>query len=187
MNEKKDRGKQTGKKQAKQSVKGRWIFLGISALLYLAVLVVNRPKAVEVGAHFLHLTGEVLPFLLVVFAIMVLINLFLKTEILVRYMGEGSGLKGWLIAIITGILSVGAIYLWFPILKNMMEKGVKPGLVAVFLYNRGIKLHWLPLMAFYFGMKYVVVLTLVTVLVSVLQGWILNLLTGKSKTMEEMH
>ncbi len=187
MNEKKDREKQTGKKRAKKSVKGRWIFLGISAVLYLTVLIINQSKALKVWNHFLHLTGEILPFLLVVFVIMILINLFLKTELLIKYMGEGSGLKGWLIAIITGILSVGAIYLWFPVLKNMMEKGVKPGLVAVFLYNRGIKLHWLPLMALYFGMKYVVVLTLVTVLVSVLQGWILNLLTGKSKTMEEMH
>jgi uncharacterized membrane protein YraQ (UPF0718 family) len=169
-------------KQAKgdsHSTKGPWIFMGITVLLFLTVYLFDKGKAGEVAIRFYHLALEILPMLAIVFALMVLINLFLKTSTLVKYMGEGSGVKGWLFAIVTGIISVGAIYLWFPILKSMREKGVKPGLIATFLYNRGIKLNWLPLMVLYFGMKYVVVLTMVTVLVSVLQGVIIDLLLIK--------
>ncbi len=171
----------TGKKTKGRVSKGPWIFLGISLLLYLPVLVLDKPKALLAAKQFWHLTAEIFPFLLVVFLLMVLIHLFLKTQTLIKYMGEGSGIRGWAIAIVTGILSVGAIYMWFPILKSMLEKGVKPGLVAVFLYNRGIKLHWLPLMVLYFGMKYVVVLTLITVLVSILQGVIIDFLLLRRK------
>ena len=166
----------------KRSQKGPWIFLGFSVLLFLLVLLFDKEKALETSGYFYHLVLEILPFLVVVFVLMVFINLFLKTSMLIKYMGEGSGIKGWLIAVFAGILSIGAIYLWFPILKNMLDKGVKPGLVATFLYNRGIKLNWLPLMALYFGMKYVVVLTLVTVLVSILQGLIIDFLLVNNKT-----
>ena len=169
----------SAKKGKGRSPKGPWIFLGVSLLLYFLVLALDKEKAWQVAEHFWQLVAEIFPFLLVVFLLMVLIHYFLKTKTLIKYMGEGSGIKGWLIAIVTGILSVGAIYMWFPILKSMLEKGVKPGLVAVFLYNRGIKLHWLPLMALYFGMKYVVVLTLITVLVSVVQGLVIDFLLAE--------
>ncbi len=168
----------SGEKGKGRSQKGPWIFLGVSLLLYLPVWALDKAKALLVAGRFWHLVVEIFPFLLVVFLLMVLIHYFLKTKTLIKYMGEGSGIKGWLIAIVAGILSVGAIYMWFPILKSMLEKGVRPGLVAVFLYNRGIKLHWLPLMALYFGMKYVVVLTLVTVLVSIAQGYVIDFFAG---------
>ncbi len=169
-------------KKSSGSAKGPWIFMGITMLLFLLVYLFDKGKADEVAVRFYHLAKEILPMLAVVFVLMVLINLFMKTSTLIKYMGKGSGLKGWLIAIVGGIISVGAIYLWFPILKNISDKGVKPGLVATFLYNRGVKLNWLPLMVVYFGIKYVVVLTFVTVLISVLQGLIIDFfLAGKTK------
>jgi len=166
-------------KEKKKASKGPWVFMGISLILLAMSYVLKPDKAVVAGRLFLHLAGQILPMLVVVFTFMVLINLFLKSSVLIKYMGRGSGVKGWLVAIITGVVSMGAIYVWFPLLRDMMDKGVKPGLVATFLYNRGIKLTWLPLMVLYFGMKYVVVLTLVTVLVSVLQGMILDFFVGK--------
>lgn len=165
--------------------KGPWIFMGISLLLFLAVCFFDKGKADEVATRFYHLSEEILPMLAVVFVLMVLINLFMKTSTLIKYMGEGSGLKGWLIAIVGGIISVGAIYIWFPILKNIMDKGAKQGLVATFLYNRGIKLTWLPLMVLYFGIKYVVVLTIITVLVSVLQGISIDFLIARKRETEK--
>ena len=172
------------KPEKKRSRKGPWIFLLATLFLYLLTALFNSQKAHEAGIRFLHLIMEIAPLLVVVFILMALINLFLKTELLLKYMGKDSGLKGWLISIFTGILSIGAIYMWFPILKTLMDKGVKPGLIAVFLYNRGIKLNWLPLMMLYFGMKYVIVLTLVTIFASILQGIIMDLLMKtKSKAM----
>ena len=166
--------KSQNKKGNQKSKKGPWIFLGVSLLLYLLVYLFDKVKAIAVAERFYQLSKEILPFLIIVFVLMVLINLFMKASTLVKYMGKESGLKGWIIAIIAGIFSIGAIYLWFPLLKEMKDKGVKPGLIAVFLYNRGIKLHWLPLMALYFGLKYVFILTIVTILASLIQGTIID-------------
>ncbi len=166
--------KHSKSKERNKSDKGSWIFMTLSVLLLGIVYLINNEKGMMAAEHFYHLTMEILPMLAVVFAIMVFTFLFLKTSVLVKYLGENSGIKGWIIAVLAGILSVGAIYLWFPVLKTLMEKGGKPGLVATFLYNRGIKLHWLPLMALYFGLKYVIILTLVTILISILQGLIID-------------
>lgn len=161
-------------KGSPQIKKGPWIFMILSIILFLVVLLLNKQKGIEVATCFYHLALEILPFLVVVFVLMVLINIFLKTKTLVKYMGKDSGLKGWSVAIIAGIISIGAIYMWFPLLEDMLKKGVKPGLIAAFLYNRGIKLHWLPLMGLYFGVKYMIILTIVMILISILQGLIID-------------
>ena len=179
-NSSKDKGQNM--KGSSKSKKGPWIFMGVSLLLYLPVYLFDKVKAIEVAERFYHLALEIFPFLIVVFVLMVLINLFMRTTTLIKYMGKESGLRGWIIAIVAGIFSMGAIYMWFPLLKDMMEKGVKPGLIAVFLYNRGIKLHWLPLMALYFGLKYVVILTIVTISVSLLQGTVIDFILMKKKS-----
>ncbi len=163
-----------GQKQKENVSKGPWIFLAISVLLLISALIFDSEKGMSVWHFLLHLLTTILPVLVLVFAIMVLINLFLKTQLLIKYMGKGSGLKGWAIAVVTGILSVGAIYMWFPVLKEMIDKGVKHGLIAVFLYNRGIKLQWMPVLALYFSVKYIVVLTLVMLLASLVQGLIIE-------------
>ncbi len=168
-------------KVSDKNKKGPWIFMVVSLVLLLLVFLFNKEKGMEVTKAFYHLVIEIFPFLLVVFALMVLINLYLKMDVLKKHMGKESGIKGWIIAIVAGILSMGAIYMWFPLLKDLINKGVKPGLVGVFLYNRAIKLHWLPLMALYFGLKYVAVLTLVTIIISVLQGFIIDFFLLKNR------
>ncbi len=165
-----------GAKAQKSRNRNSWYFLGVTLIFFGLLWIFDPVKAGEAVRRFLPLVRQIVPMLFLVFGFMVLVNGLLKTSTLIKTMGKGSGIKGWLVAIIAGILSMGAIYMWFPLLRDMMDKGVKPGLVAVFLYNRGIKLTWLPLMALYFGLKYVVVLTLVTVLVSVLQGLVMDYL-----------
>jgi len=167
------------KKQQKGMSKGPWLFAAISTLMLLITITTNHEKGTEALRYLLHLLTTILPILGIVFTLMVLINLFLKTSVLVKYMGEDSGLKGWVIAVVSGILSAGAIYIWFPVLKELIDKGVKHGLIAVFLYNRGIKLQWMPVLALYFSVKFIIVLTLVMLLASLLQGVIIEKLFFK--------
>jgi len=160
-------------------IKGTSLLLGISLLLFLETFLLNFDKANEVTERLYLLAKAMAPILVIAFILMVLVNLFLRTSKLVKYLGKDSGIKGWLIAIIAGNLSAGTTYFWFPILKEMMENGMRPGLIASFLYNRGIKLVWLPVMALVFGIKYVVILTIITALVSILHGLIIDLFIKK--------
>lgn len=85
-------------------------------------------------------------------------------------MGEDAGFKGWMIAIVAGIISMGSIYVWYPLLKDLQEKGVKDKFIVTFLYNRGVKLQWMPILLLYFGWIYSVTLLVVMSVMSVFQG-----------------
>ena len=76
----------------------------------------------------------------------------------------------WFLTIVLGIISTGPIYMWYPLLADLKEKGMSYGLIACFLYNRAIKIPLLPVMMLYFNLKYIFLLFLLMVIVSVIQG-----------------
>jgi len=77
------------------------------------------------------------------------------------------------------VLCHGPIYVWYPLLKDLKEHGMRTGLVAVFLYNRAIKLPLLPIMIFYFGVFFVIILRIYMVVVSIFQGKIIEIIEDK--------
>ncbi|MEA3410818.1 MAG: permease [Pseudomonadota bacterium] len=119
--------------------------------------------------------AKMLPALLLVFLVIWAFHLARDAKgRLVKLAGRGSGTKGWMIAVTTGILSHGPVYPWYALLRELRQQGVRPALIAAFLYARSIKLPWLPLMAYYFGLAYMVTLTVYIAVFSVLNGWLVE-------------
>jgi uncharacterized membrane protein YraQ (UPF0718 family) len=112
--------------------------------------------------------------LALVFAVMLIINLFVKPAQIVHLLGSSTSARGILLSLVAGIISMGPIYVWYPLLKELREKGADNMPIAVFLYNRAIKPFLLPVMIAYFGWVYVSILTVLTVLTSVVNGYLLN-------------
>jgi len=164
------KGKAEGTMKRKKEISYGLYFLGLVLLLYL-VLYLLEPASIQKA---LRASGEVLvtiaPILVIIIGFMVLLNYFITPKTVSKYMGQGSGVKGWLLAITSGILSHGPIYIWYPLLQELREAGMRSGLVAAFLYNRAIKLPLLPLMIYYFGTMFVAVLLVYMVIVSVIEG-----------------
>ncbi len=154
----------------KKNSKGRLYFLISVVLLYLMLIPFFPNKSVAVLKFFIKLLLRLIPIFIFVYAIMLLIYYFVNKAFLRKYMGEESGVKGWLIAIITGIISTGPMYVWYPLMKELRKNGVKDRYLATFLYNRGIKPAWLPLLIFYFGWFYSLTLLTVMAVLSILQG-----------------
>lgn len=153
---------------------GGWIFLLIVCILYLALIPIDGVSVGEAFSGFLNLLTRILPVLGIVFGILFLMNLFVDNKLVLKYLGEGSKRRGWIISIIGGILSAGPIYLWYPLLQELKEKGMRDALIAAFLYNRAVKIPLLPVMVLYFGVKLVVVLTVLMVLFSIVDGIIVE-------------
>ena len=99
---------------------------------------------------------------------------FIKPEVIKKYLGKQSGIKGYFFAIIAGIISVGSVYIWYPLLRDLRKNGMTNKLIAVFIYNRSIKLHLLPLMIIYFGVNFTAVLTVLTILFSLVIGYFIQ-------------
>ncbi len=149
-----------------------WYFLLIVIIVYIITFIFDSTKVLLGLNQFVDIIKSIIPILLIVFVLMVLTNYFVKPKTLVKYMGKNSGFKGWLIAIITGIISTGPIYMWYPILNDLQNQGVRNGLIATFLYNRAIKIPLLPMLILYFGLAYTIILMIIMIIISVFQGMI---------------
>lgn len=157
-----------------------WLFLLGVAALYLIIAIFNPGYVQSSPHHFVNLGAGLLPALTLVFVFLWLFSLMTGLQnATARLMGRDSGIKGWLLAITAGILSHGPIYPWYPLLRALRSRGVRPAWVASFLYARAIKLPWLPVMAHYFGLRYMVTLTLLILLLAPVNGWMVERLVGR--------
>jgi uncharacterized membrane protein YraQ (UPF0718 family) len=147
------------------------LFLATVLAIYGILFAVMPDKASTAlrssGQVFLNI---VIP-LCLVFILMVVLNLFLKPAHIASFLGKGAGIKGIVLSAAAGIISTGPIYAWYPLLKELREKGAGNFLIAIFLNNRAVKPFLLPIMISYFGWAYVLILTVFTILGSLPVGY----------------
>ncbi len=150
-------------------------------LIYAIFGIFNPPLIVSSFDTFLKLLKEVLPVLVIVFSLMFITNMLITSKKVANIMSRKWGIKGYFLAIAFGILSAGPIYMWYPLLSDLKEKGIRDSLIAIFLYNRAVKIPLIPIMIYYFGFNYVLILGCLMILFSVINGLIIEklLLTQK--------
>ena len=156
--------------QLKEKISFAWLFCFLMIIIFALVLLFNPTIGKEAWQYFIGLIKKIAPLLLIIFALLFILNLALQPKTIIKYLGGKSGVKGWLIAIIGGILSSGPIYLWYPLLADLKEMGTRNGLIATFIYNRAIKIPFMPILVFYFGWPFTIVLTFYLLIFSVING-----------------
>lgn len=138
-------------------------------LLYLLILINDKAAGIAIILRWLELSVKVLPVLILVFALMLLVRFFAQPQALARKLNQRSA-HGWLIAIFGGIVSMGAAYLWYPLMQNLRQADVRDAFLATFMYNRAIKLPLLPFLVYYFGWTFTLVLTIYMIIFSIPAG-----------------
>ncbi len=68
-----------------------------------------------------------------IFILLGLLDVWIPRETMVKYMGEGSGLKGIILSIILGSAAAGPLYGAFPVAAVFMKKGVKFSNIMIFI------------------------------------------------------
>jgi uncharacterized membrane protein YraQ (UPF0718 family) len=162
-----------------KAVSARWWFLLAVLVLYGGVALADAETARAALGSFSSLVGRVLPILGLVYVLVFLFNAFAEPQWITRFVGRSSGLKGWMVAVTAGVLSMGPIYPWYALLAEVKDKGMRPSLVAAFLYARAIKLPLLPLLAHYFGWVYTTVLVGYLLVFAVVNGVATGLAAGE--------
>ena len=160
-------------KNKSKQISGSWYFLIIILLIYLGLFVFKQDIFSSSIIFFYNIILKIIPVFIFVFVLMSLTNYFITPKFVMKHLVK-KGVKKWFFIIIGGILSTGPIYMWYPLLADLKNKGLNYGLIACFLYNRAIKIPLLPIAIFYFGWKYILVLSFVTVFMSVIQGILIN-------------
>ena len=147
-----------------------WYFLGVVLVAYVVLGFFRMDLILNSFDFTLKILKNIIPVFIMVFGLMAFVNYYINPKRVAKYLGKSSGVKRWFFSIVGGLISTGPIYMWYPMLKDLKNKGVNYGFIATFLYNRAIKPPLLPLLIFYFGLKFTVVLTFVMILMSVVQG-----------------
>ncbi|MBN1893447.1 permease [bacterium] len=157
------------KKQAKKSHFGEY-FLCVVALVYLGLAFWDSRIFFDSLQESWKMMLKIAPAMLVVLFFMILLNYLVRPQAIRKYLGKGTGIKGYLLAIAGGVFSHGPIFVWYPFLKDMKDEGMSSGLIAVFLYSRAIKIPLLPLMVTYFGIGFTLLLAFYVLLASFCAG-----------------
>ncbi|HJD97785.1 permease [Mailhella massiliensis] len=107
-------------------------FLGLAllsaSLLFLAPA--TGQKALELTRANL---VEMLSFLPPIFVLLGLLDVWVERETMMKYLGEGSGLRGMLLAFFLGSAAAGPLYAAFPLACVMMQKGARMLNVFIFI------------------------------------------------------
>jgi hypothetical protein len=162
--------------------RGGWIFLALVALAHGATALADPGLARLALAGFARMLGEVAPLLGLVFALMYGAERFLTPGRTRAWLGRGSGWRGWALALLAGMVSTGPVYAWHALLAELRAKGMRTALVAAVLYARAIKLPLLPLLAHYFGLRYMLVLSLWLAAFAILSGALVERLVPTPQT-----
>jgi len=168
--------KNNKRKGNKETTRVGIIFSSIVIILYI-FLSFFMPELIQQSFKIsVNLLLKLIPIFLLIIVLMGVTNYYVNLKTISKYIGKESGISGWALAITGGILSHGSIYAWYPFLKDLRAQGMKSGLVAVFLYNRAVKIPLLPLMVYYFSKSFVIVLLVVMVLASIIEGLLIEVI-----------
>jgi uncharacterized membrane protein YraQ (UPF0718 family) len=105
----------------------------ITIILYIITFIIKRPAffyGLQMTKGFLIEMVEILPPILVISA---LITVWVPSEVIVKTFGKGSGVKGKLLALITGAVSAGPIYAAFPVAETLFLKGASVSNIVIII------------------------------------------------------
>lgn len=156
-------------------------FFLIVCLLYLFMALFKWPVFSQAIFIFFNMVVRIVPLLFFVFVFSVFVNFYFNKNRVQKFFGKDSGIRAYFYAIISGILISGPPYVLYPILGEFKKKGMRNSLLAIFLYNRNVKIPFLPVLIFYFGFKYSIFLSLYIIIFSIFNGLLVNFFIDEDK------
>lgn len=116
----------------KKTIKRYKIFILLAVINILVLIFIP-----ELGKKSLQITMsnalEMLSILPPIFILLGLLDVWVKRETMVKYMGESSGLVGILLAFLLGSAAAGPLYAAFPVAVVLLKKGSKLSNVLIMI------------------------------------------------------
>jgi uncharacterized membrane protein YraQ (UPF0718 family) len=107
--------------------------LSLVATIYIVLLITLPGKAIEAVQNSMYYVMEMLMIMPVVFILTSIIEGWIPKKAIISGFGEGSGIKGNILAFLLGSFSAGPIYAAFPVCKMLLAKGAGIANVVIVL------------------------------------------------------
>ena len=102
----------------------------VIAIVLLSVFPDKQPLVIDNAWQFFKEMIFVLPAVMLMIG---LITVWVPREMVLKYLGKTSGVKGIALSVAFGSLPVGPLYLAFPLAKTLMDKGASISNTVIFL------------------------------------------------------
>lgn len=102
----------------------------IISAIFLSIFPDRKRTVIDISSNFF------IEMILILPAIMVMLGLFevwVPKNIVVKYIGKASGMKGILLSLTLGALPTGPLYIAFPMAAALIRKGAKISNIVIFL------------------------------------------------------
>ncbi|RLI79409.1 hypothetical protein DRP05_03890 [Archaeoglobales archaeon] len=152
-----------------------WVLLGL-VLIVAVVLVSIFPNKQELVISTLwEFLVEMMSILPAVMVILGVFAVFVSKEMVIKYLGETSGLKGIFFAVIIGTLPTGPLYVAFPLAAVLLKKGAKISNIIVFLSVWAcIKIPQEMVELQFLGLKFMLLRLFLTIIFVAIMGFIIE-------------
>lgn len=163
-----------------------WSFVKRNKLIVLVILayailfIVRTDKALEAAGNSIYYLLEMLQVLPIVFIMITAIEAWVPKKLILAALGDKSGLKGNLMALLLGSISAGPIYAAFPIGKSLLKKGAGVTNIVIILSAWAvIKVPMLANEAKFLGLEFMAVRWILTVVSILIMGYITAMIVKK--------
>ena len=144
-------------------------------LFIILSLILGYDPGKEVGHNFASFSLDMLKIVPCVFILIGLFEIWVKRETVERYLGEGSGIRGYLWGVLLAGTTVGGIYIAFPVAYTLHIRGAKLG--VIFTYIGASAICRIPMTVFeasFLGVKFTAVRLLISLPLVIITSKILG-------------
>ena len=122
------------KKKTKMALMKAWkAFENLLPMLLGIVFIFNVNMGIKAVSTLTYSLKEMALVLPPIFILLGLLDVWISKEKMMKYVGEGSGIKGIIIVFIIGSVAAGPLYAAFPVAAVLMKKGAKFSNVLIFI------------------------------------------------------
>jgi len=158
-----------------------WIFLFTVLIIYFITGLINSKYFLNVWKLVINiLINQILLVLLIVFVFMFILNILLQKKTIKDKIKKSTNSTKYIFSVIGWIFSTGPVYMWYPFLKQLKDNWLNYGHIASFIYARAVKIPFLAVMIFYFGLKYTIIFNTVLICLAFLVWMLINLILNKN-------
>jgi uncharacterized membrane protein YraQ (UPF0718 family) len=143
-----------------------WLLVA-TFLLYLWAFVVNPERAARALGGGMSIFFTVCILILAVFCLIGLLQVWIGRDRIVRVLGQESGLKGLLLAVLCGTLLIGPPYVVFPLLFEIRRQGARWAVLSIVLTCYAIKLQMLPVEAGFLGWPFTLARSFIILIIAI--------------------
>ena len=128
-----DAARMPDKKKARKEIIRGYVLFAATLIVAAIILWIFPNKVTAATTTTWNYSLEMIMILPAVMIIMGLFSVFVSRELVVKYLGKTSGIKGILLAVFFGALPTGPLYIAFPLAVALKSKGASISNIVIFL------------------------------------------------------